>query len=135
MQIGEGMTNKRDCENCAHAHPFGGENDNRCDAWECEFINRQEAIEAYKARRDNDKCGIEVVPPSGRTLCDFYVRDKTSGEIHKVGTDAHDSIWVDHEGTLHYQNLQNADGCSFRSAKDDKQGYEFVPSDCGIIGE
>lgn len=51
MQIGEGMTNKRDCENCAHAHPFGGENDNRCDAWECEYINRQEAIEAYKARK------------------------------------------------------------------------------------
>lgn len=51
MQIGEGMTNKRDCENCAHAHPFGGENDNRCDAWECEYINRQEAIEAYKERR------------------------------------------------------------------------------------
>lgn len=53
MQIGEGMTNKRDCENCVHAHPFGGENDNRCDAWECEYINRQEAIEAYKARRDD----------------------------------------------------------------------------------
>lgn len=53
MQIGEEMTNKRDCENCVHAHPFGGENDNRCDAWECEYINRQEAIEAYKARRDD----------------------------------------------------------------------------------
>ena len=47
------MTNKRDCENCAHARPFGGENDNRCDAWECEYIDRQEAIEAYKARRDD----------------------------------------------------------------------------------
>ena len=43
----------RDCENCAHAKPFGGENDNRCDAWECEFIDRQEAIEAYKARKDD----------------------------------------------------------------------------------
>lgn len=53
MQIGEGMTNERKCENCVHAKPFGGENDNRCDAWECEYIDRQEAIEAYKARRDN----------------------------------------------------------------------------------
>lgn len=47
------MTNKRDCENCAHARPFGGENDNRCDAWECEFIDRKEAIEAYKARKND----------------------------------------------------------------------------------
>lgn len=165
MQIGEGMTNKRDCETCVHAHPFGGWYDNRCDAWECEYINCREAIEAYKARKDKIilrcntfmpkenfeqlkkeweaqdpaifviPCSMEVVPPSGRTLCDFYVRDKTSGEIHKVGTDAHDSIWVDDKGTLYYQNLQNGDGCFFRSAKDDKQGYEFVPSDCGIIGE
>ena len=37
----------RDCETCVHAHPFGGENDNRCDAWECEYINRMEAIKAY----------------------------------------------------------------------------------------
>lgn len=41
------MTNKRDCENCVHAKPFGGENDNRCDAWECEYIDRKEAIKAY----------------------------------------------------------------------------------------
>lgn len=47
------MTNERNCETCAHAQPFGGENDNRCDAWECEYINRKEAIKAYKAGRDN----------------------------------------------------------------------------------
>lgn len=49
----------RDCETCLHAHPFGGETDNRCDAWECEYINRKEAIEAYKARRDDPL--IEIV--------------------------------------------------------------------------
>ena len=38
----------RDCETCVNARPFGGENDNRCSAWECEYINRDEAIEAYK---------------------------------------------------------------------------------------
>ncbi len=48
------MTNERNCENCAHAHPFGGENDNRCDAWECDFIDRQEAIKAYKERRNDE---------------------------------------------------------------------------------
>lgn len=66
-------------------------------------------------------------------LCDFYVKDKTDGRIHKVGTDRHDSIWVDSEGTLHYQNLQNGDGCSCKSAIDELQGYEFMPSDCGMI--
>ena len=68
-------------------------------------------------------------------LCDFYVKDKSDGHIHKVGTDRHDSIWVDSEGTLHYQNLQNGDGCSYKSAKDKLQGYELVPSDCGAIEE
>lgn len=38
----------RDCENCVHARPYGGENDNRCSAWSCEFIDRNEAIEAYE---------------------------------------------------------------------------------------
>lgn len=68
------------------------------------------------------------------SLCDFYVKDKSTGQIHKVGTDRHDSIWVDIEGTLHYQNLQNGDGCcSYKSARDALQSYEFVPSDCGMI--
>lgn len=38
----------RDCENCVYARPYGGENDNRCSAWSCEFIDRNEAIEAYE---------------------------------------------------------------------------------------
>lgn len=38
----------RDCENCVYARPFGGENDNRCSAWSCEYINRHDAIEAYE---------------------------------------------------------------------------------------
>lgn len=39
----------RDCESCIHARPFGGSNDNRCGAWSCEYINRKEAIEVWKA--------------------------------------------------------------------------------------
>lgn len=39
----------RDCKNCVHNTSDG------CEAWECEYINRAEAIEAYetlKAMRD-----------------------------------------------------------------------------------
>lgn len=39
---------KRDCETCVYARPYGGENDNRCSAWSCEFIDRNEAIEAWE---------------------------------------------------------------------------------------
>ena len=42
------MTERERCESCIHAKPFGGENDNRCGAWECEYINRHDAIEAYE---------------------------------------------------------------------------------------
>lgn len=52
LLFAEEETTSRNCENCAHAKPFGGENDNRCDAWECEFIDRQEAIEGWKNWRD-----------------------------------------------------------------------------------
>lgn len=44
-------------------------------------------------------------------LTDIFVRDKYTGNIHKVGDDPHDSLYVDDEGTLHYSNLQNGDGC------------------------
>lgn len=54
-----GIMEDRDCETCVHAKPFGGWYDNRCDVWECEYINRKEAIEAYKARRDDPL--IEIV--------------------------------------------------------------------------
>ncbi len=43
-----------DCETCIHAKPFGGPNDNRCGAWECEYINRKEAIEIWKAYKNGE---------------------------------------------------------------------------------
>ena len=67
------------------------------------------------------------------TLTDFYVKDKLSGEIYRVGDDIHDGIWVDSSGELHYRNLQNGDGCSGKSKLDPSGGYEFVPSDCGVM--
>ena len=50
-------------------------------------------------------------------LKDLYIMDKPSGEIHKIGTDIHDGLWVDGNGIVHYHNLQNGDGC-------DGSGYE-----------
>lgn len=69
----------------------------------------------------------------GKLACEFYVRDKETGRIHKVGTDQHDSIWVDATGELHYRNMQNGDGCSGKSALDNGCGYEFVPSEYGDL--
>jgi len=48
------MTERERCESCIHAKPFGGSNDNRCGAWECEYINRKEAIEVYKKWREQN---------------------------------------------------------------------------------
>lgn len=67
------MTNERNCENCAHARPYGGENDNRCDVWECEYIDRKEAIKAYKARRVGEwiRTGRANVYGGEELMCPF----------------------------------------------------------------
>lgn len=67
-------------------------------------------------------------------LTDIYVKDRISGLIHKVGSDKHDSMWIDENGTVHYFNLKSGDGCAgFESAHDKKAGYEFVPSSDGCL--
>lgn len=48
------MTERERCESCIHAKPFGGSNDNRCGAWECEYINRKEAIAIWKAYKNGE---------------------------------------------------------------------------------
>ena len=63
----------RDCKTCAYSSPGQGIS-NGCTAWECEYINRREAIEAYKA---------EKIYPCDRKKCEncnpdcFLTRDKT----------------------------------------------------------
>lgn len=57
------MTERERCETCIHAKPFGGENDNRCGAWGCEYINRKEAIEVWKAYQ-NGIIGIKELSSS-----------------------------------------------------------------------
>ena len=66
------------------------------------------------------------------SLTDLYVKDRHTGLVHKVGTNKHDSLWVDSYGTVCYQNLQNGDGCGSASKIDEEAGYEFIPSDCGM---
>lgn len=76
---------------------------------------------------------LEEKAKSVNTNCFFFVRDKTNGTIHQVGTDRHDSVWVDNEGQLHYANLQNGDGCWNDSHNDNRMGYEFMPSQYGVM--
>lgn len=54
-------------------------------------------------------------------LINLWVKDKSDGTIHQVGTDVHDSIeFLD--GKIIYYNMQNGCGAGF-SADDE---YEFV---------
>ena len=50
------------------------------------------------------------------------VRDKDNGREHIVGTDTHDSLYIDDDGSLHYHNYQNGEG----SGASRKYAYEFV---------
>lgn len=61
-------------------------------------------------------------------LTDIFVRDKTDGSVHRVGSDRHDSIDV-RDGVVHYYNLQNGEGTG------ECGDYEFVDSEYGAIDE
>ena len=78
---------------------------------------------------------------------DLYIRDKYRNTIHRIGDNPHDCLAVDENGTIHYRNLQNGDGCigymsvnreTLADKYPDKNwgerageftsGYEFVPN-------
>lgn len=49
------MNGKRDCKNCIHKVPVFDEEEGiwrgaDCDAWECNFVSRAEALKAYEGR-------------------------------------------------------------------------------------
>lgn len=49
------MNGKRDCKNCIHKVPVFDEEEGiwrgaDCDAWECNFVSREEALKAYEGR-------------------------------------------------------------------------------------
>lgn len=53
----------RDCKTCVHSSPFHA-NDNGCTAWTCEYINKDEAIEAWRAK--NVETGDNKKVPEGK---------------------------------------------------------------------
>ena len=68
-------------------------------------------------------------------MIDLYIRDKYSGKIHKVGDDTHDCITVDEEGTIHYYNLQNGDGCiGYKSVNRETLSEKYPDGDWGVRG-
>ena len=54
----------------------------------------------------------------------LYVRDNINGNIHEYGTNQHDALILQEDGSLHYQNLQNGCGTMFPD-----EGYTFCEAD------
>ena len=54
----------------------------------------------------------------------LFLRDNTNGTVHEYGTDKHDSLVLQEDGSLHYYNLQNGAGTMFP-----EEGYSFCLSD------
>ncbi len=52
-----------------------------------------------------------------RFSTDIFIKDRYTNEIHRIGDDPHDSLYVDDEGTLHYYNMQTGDGCIAYNSK------------------
>ena len=83
-------------------------------------------------------------------MIDLWVRNKYTGEVHKVGDDPYDNLRVDLNGTVHYYHSLYGDGCIGMDSLDNstleecfpgvnwgtkaKQfvyGFEFVPNSDG----
>ena len=43
----------------------------------------------------------------------LYVKDNTSGRVHEYGTNQHDALILQNDGSLHYENLQCCAGTMF----------------------
>lgn len=56
----------------------------------------------------------------------IYIRDNTSGKVHEYGTNPHDALILQEDGSLHYENLQNCTGTMYP-----EEGYSF----CTVSGK
>lgn len=54
----------------------------------------------------------------------LYVRDNTNGNVHEYGTNQHDALILQDDGSLHYRNLQNGCGTMYPD-----EGYTFCEAD------
>lgn len=51
----------------------------------------------------------------------LFIKDNVTGNVHEYGTDPHDALYVNKNGSLHYENLATLCG-----TKSQKTGYTFV---------
>ncbi len=92
-----------------------------------DLISRQAAIDALDCINGAEEVLRSLPPaqPDGNGMTDLYVRDRQTGEIHRIGDDRHDQLTYNERGQICYHNLQNGDGCRTGDGCD-CFGYEFV---------
>ena len=54
----------------------------------------------------------------------LFIKDNTNGCVHEYGTDCHDALILQEDGSLHYENLQTMCGTMFPD-----EGYSFCSPD------
>ncbi|MGN0489360.1 MAG: hypothetical protein ACI4HO_08880 [Ruminococcus sp.] len=54
----------------------------------------------------------------------LYIRDNTNGKVREYGTDSHDTLVLQEDGSIHYYNLHNGTGTQYPA-----EGYTFSLSD------
>lgn len=59
----------------------------------------------------------------------LFLKDNINGTVHEYGTDEHDSLVLQDDGSLHYYNLQNGTGTKFP-----EEGYSFCRADGSLLG-
>ena len=74
----------------------------------------------------------ENIQGSRNRLCDLYVIDKTTNEIHRIGEGCHDSLIVYADGVRYY-DMQNGDGGG--PDNDPRSGYCILQTFHGAFSE
>ena len=59
----------------------------------------------------------------------LFIKDNTNGHVHEYGTDKHDSLILQEDGSLHYEHLQGCVGTKYP-----EEGFSFCLED-GTIPE
>lgn len=57
----------------------------------------------------------------------LWVKDNTTGKIHEYGTDKHDALVLQEDGSLHYEHLQCGVGTMFP-----EEGFSFC-DETGVV--
>ena len=63
----------------------------------------------------------------GKKMLKLYIKDNTDGTIHEYGTDNHDALVLQEDGSLHYLNMQCMCGTRYP-----EEGYSFCREDGSI---